>query len=67
MIDYNENEAEMENRTYRYNINRHRPRHGHKYNKIKMCLRIMIVPCIKQNLSNTKAELKKGDAYKKSM
>ena len=42
----------METRLHRYNINKASPRHGHKYNKYKMCLIMMIVKCIKQHLSN---------------
>ena len=42
MINDNENEAE----------NEPRPRLGHKYTKYKMCLRIVMVICIKQHLSN---------------
>ena len=60
----------MKNRSYRYGINRPRPRHGHKHTKYNMCLRIIMIICIKQaqfmkTLSNTEAELKK--AYKKSV
>ena len=68
----------MKNSSQRYHINRPRPRHGHRYIKYKMSLRIMIVICIKQHLSNTwssvheklsntEAELKKSVAYKKSV
>ena len=42
----------MENRSHRYDINRPRPRHRHKYTKYKVCLSIMMVMCIKQNLNN---------------
>ena len=42
----------MKNRSQMYDINRPRPRHGHKYTKYKMYLSIMMVICIKQNLSN---------------
>ena len=42
----------MKNRSHRYDINRPRPRHGDKYGKYKMCFSIMIMICIKQNLSN---------------
>ena len=38
-----------ENRLHRYDINRTRTRHGHKY---KMCFSIIMVICIKQQLSN---------------
>ena len=43
----------MKNRLNRYDINRPRLRHGYKYVKYKMCLIIIMVVCIKQNLSNT--------------
>ena len=36
----------MKNRSDRYNINRPRSRHGHKYNKYKRCLSIMMLICI---------------------
>ena len=52
MINYNENEAENENGSHRYDINRTKPRHGHKYNKFKMCLSMMMVICKKQHLNN---------------
>ena len=42
----------MENRSHRYDINRPRPRYRHKYTKYKVCLSIMMVMCIKQNLNN---------------
>ena len=42
----------MKNSSLRYGINRPRPRNGHKYTKYKMCLRIMMVTCIKQHLRN---------------
>ena len=42
----------MKNRSSRYDINRPRRRHGHKYTKYKTCLDIMMVICIKQQLSN---------------
>ena len=42
----------MKNRSQRYDLSRPRFRHGHKYNKYKMCLNIMMVICIKQHLSN---------------
>ena len=44
--------VKMKNRSYRYDMNRPRPRHGHKYTKYKMYLRIMMVICSKQHLSN---------------
>ena len=43
----------MKNGSHRYDANRPRPRHGHKHTKYKMCLRIMVVICIKQHLSNS--------------
>ena len=42
----------MKNRSERYGINCPRSRHGEKYTKYKMCLTIMMVICIKQQLSN---------------
>ena len=42
----------MKNRSHRYNINRPRSRYGHKYDKYKKCLSVMMVICIKQHLSN---------------
>ena len=41
----------IKNRSYRYNINRSRSRCGHKYSKYKTCLSMMILVCIKQQLS----------------
>ena len=35
----------MKNRSHRYDINRLRPRHGHKYNKYKNCLFILMLIC----------------------
>ena len=32
--------------------NRFEHRHGHRYTKYKLCLSIMMLTCIKQNLSN---------------
>ena len=52
ILNDNENETENEKRWHRYDINRHRLRHGCKYTKYKMCLTIMMVICIKQQLSN---------------
>ena len=43
----------MKNGSHKYDINRTRPKHGHKYTKHKMCLIIMMVISIKQQLSNT--------------
>ena len=42
----------MKNRSQRYNINKPRSRHGHRYSKYKKCLRMMMLLCIKQHLSN---------------
>ena len=39
-------------RSHRYDINIPRSRHGHKYGKYKKCLSIMMLPGIKQHLSN---------------
>ena len=33
----------MKNRSHRYDINRPKSRHGHKYNKYKNCLSMMII------------------------
>ena len=63
-------------RSYRYDANRPMPGHGHKYTKYKRSLSIMMVTCIKQQLttfeaqlmkklSNIEAELKKSVTYKK--
>ena len=37
---------------HKYYINRPRSRHGHKYNKYKKFLNMMMLACIKQHLSN---------------
>ena len=42
----------VKNRSHRYDRNRPRSRHGHKYNKCKKCLSMMMVICIKLYLSN---------------
>ena len=42
----------MKNISHRYNINRPWSRHGHKYSKYKKCISMMMLICIKQNLSN---------------
>ena len=42
----------LKNTSHRYDINRLRPRHEHKHTKYIMCLCIMMVICIKQQLSN---------------
>ena len=75
-INDNENEAENENkRSQRYDINRPKPRYEHKYTTHKICLSIIMVICIKQQLGNicclihekvekkAEAELKKRAAY----
>ena len=78
MINHNENEVKIENRSHRYDINRPKSTHGHKYSKYKRCLSMMMLLCIKQHLSNfeadftkklsnTKAELRKSVAYKRSV
>ena len=79
MINNNENTGlKMKNRSQKHDIDKPRPRYGHKYAKYQMWLSIMIVLCTKQHhsnfeaqfmkmLSNTKAELKKSVAYKKSV
>ena len=41
----------MKNRSHRYDIYRPRRIRGHKYTKYKKCLSIMMVICIKQQLS----------------
>ena len=40
------------NRSHRYDINKPRPRHGQKYSKCKTCLSMIMIICIKQQLSN---------------
>ena len=50
MINHNENEDEKKNWSHRYDINRPWPRHGHKH---KEYLSMMMLTCIKQQLSNT--------------
>ena len=49
--NYNENENEKI--SYRYNINRPRSRHWPEYSKYKKCLSMVMLICIKQQLSNT--------------
>ena len=44
--------VENKKRSHRYDINRFEHRHGHRYTKYKLCLSMMILICIKQNLSN---------------
>ena len=68
----------MKKRLDRYDINRPKSRYGNKYSKYKKCLSMMMLLCIKENLSNiwswiyekvknTEAELKKSIAYKKKV
>ena len=52
-INDNENEDENQKRSHRYDINRPRLRHRLKHSKCKKCLRMMMLICIKQHLSNT--------------
>ena len=40
------------NTSHRYDINRTRAKHGHKYAECKMYLRVMMVMCNKQHLTN---------------
>ena len=47
----------MENRSHRYDINRPMTRHGHKYRKYKTCLSIMMLICIKQQLSKISSSI----------
>ena len=71
----NHNEDENEKRSLRHDLNRPRFRHECKDSKYKKCLSMMMLISIKQQLkleaqfmrklSNTEAELKKGNAYKK--
>ena len=42
----------VRNELHIYDTNRPRPKHGHKFTKYKMCLRIMMLICIKQHLRN---------------
>ena len=74
-INDNENEAENEKQITKIRQNRSRPRYGHKYTTHKICLSIIMVICIKQQLGNicclihekvekkAEAELKKRTAY----
>ena len=45
-------ETEMKNRLHRYDVNRPKSWHEHKYSRYKKYLRMMILPCTKQHLSN---------------
>ena len=45
-------ETEMKNRLHRYDVNRPKSLHEYKYSKYKKYLRMMILVCIKQHLSN---------------
>ena len=42
----------MKNRPHRYDISRPRSRQGHNYSKYKKCLSMVMLICIKQDLSN---------------
>ena len=44
--------TKMKNISHRYCINRPKGRHGHKYTKDKKYLRMIMLICIKQHLSN---------------
>ena len=46
-VNHNENEDENEKRSYRCDINRPRSRNGHKYNKYKKCLSMIMLIGIK--------------------
>ena len=70
--------VKMNNRSHSYDIKRPRFRNGYKYSKSKKCLSMMMLICYKQypatleshfikKLSNTRTELKKRIAYKKSV
>ena len=48
----------MKNRSHRYGKNRPRSRHGQKYSKLKKCLSVMMLICIKQDLSNIWSSIK---------
>ena len=65
-------------KSQKYDINWPRPRYGHKYAEYKMCLNIMMIICIKKQLSNiwsrihTKVKqhwswVEKSVAYKKNV
>ena len=45
-------QMEMKNISHSYDINRSWSRRGQKYSKYKKCLTIMMLICIKQDLSN---------------
>ena len=68
----------MKNKSYRYNTTRPRHRHGQKYGKYKIFLSMMMLICIKQQLSSIWSSIyekiqqhwgliEKSDAYKKSV
>ena len=44
--------TKMKNRSHRYDKNRPKNRHGQKKSKYKKCLSMMMLLCIKQQLSN---------------
>ena len=52
MINHNENGDENEKRSRIYDINTPMSSHRHKYSKYKKCLRMIVLICIKQYLSN---------------
>ena len=57
----------MKNRSQRYDINKPKSRRGHKYIKCKMSLGVMMVICIKQNLSNIWSSINENNvAFKKA-
>ena len=51
-INHNEKKDENENISHRYDINRPRCKHGPKYSKYNTCLRMIMLTCTKQHLSN---------------
>ena len=44
--------VKMKKRLDRYDTNRPKSRYGNKYSKYKKCLSMMMLLCIKENLSN---------------
>ena len=49
----------MKNRWHRFDIYRSRSRNNHKYSKRKTSLTVMMLPCIKQHLSNIQSSIQK--------
>ena len=47
----------MKKESHTYNINRPRAKHKHKHRKYKKCLRMVMIICIKQQLSNLRSSL----------